>query len=244
MNSRHPTKHACLTIATVCSLSVIGNSHAEDVLATAIGEAYDLDSAAPLYSETHCQNGDPDARDVVYRDVSGRLIALKTLDYKSGPTTPSFVQKNFYPQESIAVTLQQDTLTMSISSDGDTEPVKRLTTKPDPDLPVVIDAGFDTFVTQHWDKLVAGERHSFQFPFAARETLVELRIKPSSCSYATQTDQCFSLEMNAWRATGVCPISATPTATGWWWTYTTATWMCPLATAMSTQPNSAALPRT
>ena len=44
--------------------------------------------------------------------------------------------------------------------------------EPKEDLPLVIDAGFDAFVRQHWDSLVAGDTHRFQFPFADRESLV------------------------------------------------------------------------
>jgi hypothetical protein len=70
--------------------------------------------------------------------------------------------------------------------------------KPGATLPVVIDAGFDAFVRENWRSLVAGESMQFQFPFAARESLVELSIASASCSYATETDQCFSLQLNNW----------------------------------------------
>ncbi len=173
-------------------------AYANDIVAQTIGEAFDLKSDEPLYSETHCLSDDALAREVIYRDVEGRLIAHKILSYSTGPTTPSFVQRNFYSQESIEVELKQDEVTMTVKDENSSAPAKVVSTRPSANLPVVIDAGFDAFVTGNWDSLLAGENKSFQFPFAARESLVKLRIKPTSCSYDSESDQCFRLEMNNW----------------------------------------------
>jgi hypothetical protein len=157
-----------------------------------------LKSDEPLYSETHCLSGDALAREVIYRNVEGQLIAHKILSYSTGPTTPSFVQHNFYSQESIEVELKLDEVTMTVKDENSSGPARVISTRTSANLPVVIDAGFDAFVTGNWDSLVAGENKSFQFPFAARESLVKLRIKPTSCTYDTESDQCFRLEMNNW----------------------------------------------
>jgi len=178
--------------------AMMPNGHANDIIVQTIGEAFDLKSDEPLYSETHCLSSDALAREVIYRNADGELIAHKILSYETGPTTPSFVQHNFYSQQSIEVELKQDELTMTVKGANTTEPAKVISTRPSPNLPVVIDAGFDTFVTTNWDSLLAGENKSFQFPFAARESLVKLRIKPMGCTYDSATDQCFSLEMNNW----------------------------------------------
>ena len=178
--------------------AMMQSSYASDISVQTIGKAFDLKSDEPLYSETHCLSSDALAREVIYRNTDGELIAHKILSYKTGPTTPSFVQHNFYSEESIEVELKQDELTMTVRDVNSSEPGKVVSTRPSPSLPVVIDAGFDAFVTTNWDSLVAGDKKSFQFPFAARESLVKLRIKPMSCSYDSETDQCFSLEMNNW----------------------------------------------
>lgn len=178
--------------------AMMQNGNANDIFAQTIGEAFDLKSDEPLYSETHCLSSDELAREVIYRDVDGQLIAHKILSYETGPTTPSFVQHNFYSQESIEVELKQDELTMTVKDANTSESGKVISTRPSPNLPVVIDAGFDAFVTTNWDSLLAGDNKSFQFPFAARESLVKLRIKPVGCTYDSETDQCFSLEMNNW----------------------------------------------
>lgn len=191
-------KYTTAIVLVLSSFAMTHNAYANDIVAQTIGEAFDLESDELLYSETHCLSEDALAREVIYRDVDGKLIAHKSLSYETGLMTPSFVQRNFYSQESIEVELKQDELTMTIRDVNSGEPAKVISTQPSPSLPVVIDAGFDEFVTANWDSLVAGDNKSFQFPFAARESLVKLRIKPVSCTYESGTDQCFSLEMNNW----------------------------------------------
>ncbi len=163
-----------------------------------VGEAYDLESDELLYREFYCANGNPDEMEVIYRNEAGNLIARKLLDYASGPTTPSFVQQNIYSSEIIEVELQAGKVSMTVLDAVNSEPKKTSSTQTDGKLPVVIDAGFDEFVRSHWDSLVAGEKKRFLFPFAERDSLVELRIKPAACNYRTETDQCFKLELSNW----------------------------------------------
>ena len=198
MKAGFESKYTRAVVLALSSFAMMHNGYANDVVAQTIGEAFDLKSDELLYSETHCLSRDALAREVIYRNVDGELIAHKSLSYETGPTTPSFVQRNYYSQESIEVELKQDELTMTVRDVNSGGPGKVVSTQPSSRLPVVIDAGFDAFVTTNWDSLVAGENKSFQFPFAARESLVRLRIKPMSCTYDSETDQCFSLEMNNW----------------------------------------------
>ena len=163
-----------------------------------IGMAYDLQSDELMYRETHCLSADRSEREVIYQDAKDKLIALKRVDYRSGSTTPSFVQHNFYSRESIEVSLQQGAVKMSVIDSDTRLASKTALAEPSADLPVVIDAGFDEFVRQHWDRLLAGESLEFQFPLADRTSLVELRIQSRACSYATQSDQCFRLDLASW----------------------------------------------
>jgi len=189
----------CNVLFFALSLCVtIQHAHAKGMAAHAVGEAMDLNSNDPLYREIHCLSSDALAREVIYRDVDDQLIAHKFLNYETGRTTPSFMQHNFYSRESFSVELQQEKLILAFQQADGRPPAKSVSIRPNEELPLVIDAGFDTFVTDHWDGLVDGESKSFQFPFAGRETLVELRITSSSCSYDTETDQCFNVELNNW----------------------------------------------
>ena len=189
-----PVRRICVAGILILSLPL----QAAEKTGDTVGMAYDLESDELLYRETHCLNADGSERDVVYQDSNGKLIARKLVDYSSGATTPSFVQHNHYSSESITVDMQQDGVRMSIVDRENREATRSTVAQPSENLPVVIDAGFDSFVRQHWDELVNGQKREFQFPFADRESLVELRIQPQSCSYENGSDQCFRLDLANW----------------------------------------------
>ncbi len=180
----------------LCVLAAAGNAQAGEYVGQTIGEAFDQRSHTLLYSETHCVSPDALARKVLYRDREQRLIAHKTLDYQSGPLTPSFVQHNLSSNDSFGVQLKDGEVIVS-TTEGEGAPAL-VALQPDTGYPIVVDAGFDAFVTTHWDSLVAGESRRFQFPLASRETLVEMSIERAHCSYDTDSDQCFSLEPGNW----------------------------------------------
>ncbi len=180
------------------ALAATPSVYAAESAGRVVGEAYDLKSDELLYREFYCANGNPDEMEVIYRNEAGGLMARKLLDYGSGATTPSFVQQNLYSSEIIEVELQAGKVSMTVLDASNSEPKKTSSTQTDGKLPVVIDAGFDEFVRKHWDSLVAGEKKRFLFPFAERDSLVELRIKPAGCNYPTETDQCFKLELSNW----------------------------------------------
>ncbi len=177
---------------------LLGLTPGISVAAETVGEAFDLASNELLYRETHCVDETGEARDVIYRNVDGELIAVKRVDYRSGRITPSFEQQNLYSSETIRVELDDGMLTMAILDSANAEPKKVKSTAPTGEIPVVIDAGFDEFVRAHWDQLLEGDDKTFLFPFASRASLVKLQISPTACSYATETDQCFQLEMSNW----------------------------------------------
>jgi len=183
----------------LCVLFVLAEPiSAANKIGETVGLAYDLKSDELLYSETHCVSEDGSERDVFYKDAESKLIASKRVDYSSGVTTPSFVQHNLYSSEFIEVGFEQGTVSMAIIDADSRTTLKSAQAQPGEKLPVVIDAGFDAFVRQNWNSLVAGNSHEFQFPLADRERLIDLRIKPLDCSYLTQTDQCFRLDVANW----------------------------------------------
>ncbi|MEZ5573027.1 MAG: hypothetical protein R3E64_13525 [Halioglobus sp.] len=163
-----------------------------------IGEAFDLNSERLLYRELHCASGDALIQEVVYQNPAQQLIARKTLNFSTGTITPSYVQRNYYAQESIAVELHQDAITTTVTREAGGESVNVVDTPAMTDIPLVIDAGFDAFVRNNWDDLLSGQDKSFYFPFAGRDSLVQLRIVAAPCDYDSTTDQCFRLELDNW----------------------------------------------
>lgn len=164
-----------------------------------IGDAFDLNTDALLYSETHCV-GSGLEREVFYRDAEQQLIADKILRYEGSPTAPSVLSRNYYSREVISIESAPLSITMSTRNmaESDPEAVETVVVKPKPNMAVVIDAGFDNYVKSNWDKLVNSESLKFQFPIASREILVELKINLKDCSYKTKTDTCFRLEIDNW----------------------------------------------
>ena len=193
-----PDARSVLAAASLLLWSLTTPLAAAGVTGEPVGMAYDLQSGELKYRETHCLNDAGSEREVLYHDAGGKLIARKLVDYRSGVTTPSFVQHNHYSSQSIEVGLQPDGVRMAVLDRDSGDTMRLAVAQPSDGLPVVIDAGFDGFVRQHWDQLVSGEKREFQFPFADRETLVELRIQPQACSYDSTADQCFRLDLANW----------------------------------------------
>lgn len=191
-------KHFLHLLLALTALATAPGTYATESSGRAIGEARDLKTDEFLYREIYCANGNPDEMEVIYRNDEGNLLARKLLDYSSGRTTPSFVQQNFYSSEVIEVGLTAGNVTMTVVDAANSETKKASSTRTDGQVPVVIDAGFDEYVRNNWDSLLAGDKHSFLFPFAERDKLVELRIKKSACTYPSGTHQCFRLELSNW----------------------------------------------
>jgi hypothetical protein len=192
-NMAGPIPLLALVAAALCAAP----GSASQLKVETIGYAYDLDSEQLLYSETHCVSDDALMREVAYRDSQNALIAFKALNYNAGPTLPEFMQNNINTSDSVKVELRQGDVVMTFA-DALTEAVRQETKKPDSQVPLVVDAGFDAFVKANWDDLLAGSSKAFQFPFAAREMLVDLKIAGAPCSYESESDQCFTLELDNW----------------------------------------------
>lgn len=145
---------------------------AEDYRVT--GNAYlvdDLDTV--IYRERYTPVGDDAEAEVHYFSAEGDRIAEKQLDYSRGDTQPSYTLKDF-----------RNELLWSVEWDSNTQLMMRKGSADDPDRsrvpaesPQVIDAGFDAFMKQEWEALMAGERLTFYFAFPNRLRNVRLRAE-------------------------------------------------------------------
>ena len=187
----------------VIILGLISFCHLHSVLAaplavSVIGDAFDIKNKTLLYQEVHCGTEDDLAHEVFYRDADGELLAQKILSYKTSQFAPSFVQQNLHTDETISVQYENNKVTMSVQNLPTKNTEKSNSETVNPDLPLVIDAGFDVFVRQHWDSLVSGDRKWFRFPVASRSSLIAFRVESSTCRYDNDNDQCFRLELSNW----------------------------------------------
>jgi hypothetical protein len=159
-----------------------------------IGDAYDVDEQQLLYREYHFYSEDLLDHKVIYKNPEGQELAVKTLNYRSGLSTPSFIQKSFIYPQSLSVSMQDKQLFFEYISVDDQLEKKQLKAK----QPLVIDAGFDNYIRMNWDDLIVGNAVDFYFPAVARLSLFKLRLKGQECSYASDDDQCFVINSANW----------------------------------------------
>lgn len=190
-------KHLFGLIALV-ALPAMSGAAANQSTKNFVGDAFALKSNDLVYRETHCGTQDELVSEVFYQLGDGTLIAHKSLDYQSGHMTPSFVQHNIQSKEKIEVSFDQQAISMSVKEQDNQASRSTYRVIDTASKPIVIDAGFDGFIRGNWDKLVSGKTQEFQFPLASRASLVSLQVKPSVCSYESETDQCFTLEPSSW----------------------------------------------
>ena len=63
---------------------------------------------------------------------------------------------------------------------------------------MVIDAGFDYFIRENWQDLLASKQLKFYFLAPVRQSLVKLRMQQKPCSYGSDTHVCFSINPANW----------------------------------------------
>lgn len=189
-----------LVLSCVTSLSALANNlqltqrtTIEERNADVIGQAYSLDSPVLLYHELHYFSDDRRQHRVEYYSANGNLLAEKDIDYSKSPLTPAFSQKNFNTGETISVNWQNSLLSISHRDGLDKQPV---TSVIQPRYPLVIDAGFDHFIREHWQQLTQGESSQFHFPVAARQGLIKLRVSLVNCQDLPESYYCFRIEAN------------------------------------------------
>lgn len=132
------------------------------------GEARAPDDGRLLYEEHHylrTENGQPSERIVLYRCPSGEAFARKTVAYGEPPYAPQFrmddarfaysegfergrIAGEAFVQRGADDPLQKEAVTLGES--------------------LVVDAGFDEFVRQHWAELQAGESVALRFLVPSR----------------------------------------------------------------------------
>lgn len=152
--------------------------------AAIIGDAYALNSNKLLYTEFHSFSDKGDQHRVSYRTANDQPLADKIIVYQQNPAAPEFHQQNHHTQTEISVNWQDDTLRIRSMPDGFDKLVN-----PAADLPVVIDAGFNMFIRQHWDALINGDSKVFNFAFAKRGSMIHMRISRTACDLPAASDR-------------------------------------------------------
>ncbi len=182
------------TALTLCLLLPLMVSQANAVFAGSVtGRAYDLEGDVLLYTEEHLYPSEY-RHTVTYREATGEVFAQKRLDYTHSFTVPDFRQENTRNGEVIEVVrTDSDKLEVTYQANDKQKPKqKQVTIEP----LMVVDAGFDHFVREHWDPLRKGRSLTIAYLAPSRRQTVDLRIKEIECS--SSDDVCFEIAPDAW----------------------------------------------
>lgn len=156
-----------------------------------VGYAYDLKTNKLIYTEHH-KYTDNAIHKVQYKEINGEVFASKTVNYKYSDFTPDFIQENSRNGERIEVKRDnkgiliryQENRSSSVDSN-------RIYTNPK----LIIDAGFDKFISQNWKALVAGKEMTIDYLIPSSLDHYELSIIKEDCE--DDTLHCFSISSSS-----------------------------------------------
>ena len=165
-------KYSILILLVFFSFSVI----AETETRTRVGKAFDLNTGELIYTESHNETykaGIIISDEVIYRDTSNNIIAIKKVDYSNGMIMPDFMLKNMETGHIESALKEADRLKVVFSKNKND--LKKESVIPLPDK-AIIDAGFDQFIIEHWDEIMQVNLKScFNTVKAASRTLMKQR---------------------------------------------------------------------
>lgn len=156
-----------------------------------VGEAFARDSDELLYREFYRFNADGWPVEVIYRLPDDTLMTEKVLTQGGSPLVPSFVQRNHLNGHLVQAEVEADKLTLLYRENTSADSKQTSLSLPDG---AVMDAGFDAFMQQHWDKLLAGEQLQMEFLATTQQRFVGLRVQQHPCASATEDSICFRIE--------------------------------------------------
>lgn len=171
-----------------------------------IGYAYDLDTQELLYTEHHTYLT-PTLHEVQYKEVDGELFATKTIDYKHSYFAPDFTQHNLRNGEKIDIkrkarsendTKHKDQVQYQVQyQESSKETLQKETINYSPKL--IIDAGFDHFITENWQVLNSGKEMTIDYLIPSLQDYYELTIKEETCKSKSQNESqhCFSISASS-----------------------------------------------
>lgn len=142
-----------------------------------VGTAYSLDGERVLYRERRVEewrDGALVACEVDYLTPDGELFAEKSIRFESGRTTPEFTFVDYREQFREGARTEPGVVEL-FSGAGDSLESRRAEL---PEAPV-IDAGFDQFIRDNFERLAAGERLAFDFAVPAEQRFVRFEIERS-----------------------------------------------------------------
>ncbi len=132
------------------------------------GLAYDRKSGDFLYTEEHEQLWDGSrlvSARVTYRAPNGTVMATKTLDFANGSERPTFRMDDSRDGYVEGVSVRSTEIELFQRDKRDAELERATMPRP---AELVVDAGFNYFMRNHWDAIARGETLAFDFAAPTR----------------------------------------------------------------------------
>lgn len=179
-----------MAIATFTSAENTSLS-ADNVNKAFIGYAYAIETQDLLYTEHHSYQM-PYIHQVQYREVDGEIFATKVINYKNSYYAPDFMQENLRNGENIKSIKVSDRIKITYQENR-TSNIKQNSIRHNPKL--IIDAGFDHFITKNWQTLNTGNEMTIDYLIPSSLDHYELRIKKEFCE--NENHYCFSISASS-----------------------------------------------
>jgi hypothetical protein len=155
--------------------------------------AFALEGERLLYVEKHIetwQEGRLAEREVRYEDPAGELIAEKLVRYEESPQVPSFEMTDF--RIGLREGAEVDAGKVVLFSGPSEERVRRRSVKR-PQV-AVIDAGFDAFMRDNFEAVLAGDKVEFDFAVPALRRFFSFELVPQG-GVSYRGEDAFLVEM-------------------------------------------------
>lgn len=136
------------------------------------GNAYDMQTARLLYREFYTPVNENGEVTVNYAKPNGSIFATKTLKYSGELTQPEFQYRDQRDNEHLAARFSAGRLVLVYDQEGYKQEKEIMET-----VGLVIDAGFDAFIQQQWDKLIEGKKVRFAFTVPYRLATTNLQVR-------------------------------------------------------------------
>lgn len=157
----------------------------------AIGTAWSPDKSRMLYQEFHfAENPDLDLPTrVQYRNPDGSLIAEKSMDYSLSMTAPAITQIDYRNSARISTELVPDGRSpqVRVGFQAHDSNQYREETVSHRDA-MVVDAGFDPFVRDNWERMVSGRSVSAHFLVPSRLDTVRVNLSQTDSNNCNGVD--------------------------------------------------------
>lgn len=171
-SKKSPLTKPWFSVVTLVVISLLAPAVLAEAQYAVSGNAYDMDSAKLLYREFYTPVNENGEVTVTYAKPDGSVFATKTLKYSGAPTQPEFEYNDTRDKEHLAAQFRAGRLVLTYDQEGYKQEKEVMET-----VGLVIDAGFDAFIQQQWDKLIEGKKVRFAFTVPYRLATENLQVR-------------------------------------------------------------------